>query len=1334
MSFQHLLLITLVSGALFQCKLIFGSTNDSLRADYWPSIESTIARPPESSSSDSASERSVLTPLDDSTVSQDRSVLVALYDATNGSRWTRSDNWLTDRPLNEWYGVHVDQDGRVTRLDLRANDLRGRLPDDVGKLGELVELWLPYNDLVGEIPPAVGELTNLESLWLAYNQLSGGIPRHIADLHHLEYVHLWSNRLTGPIPEEFGRSPNLTEFYVGLNHLSGVVPAEFAESASIRRFGMMGNPELCVPETRRFVAWLSELISHDVEFSNHCNKTDRRVLARLYEIAQGSNWHQGDNWLDETSTLESWFGVRTDDIGRVIELNLSNNGLVGTIPFNLGELRHLQTLRLQGNDLSGRLPLSLIRLALEEFSFDSTDLCVPVEPEFLHWFANLNTIPSSNMSCSELGDRLILEVLYSSLNGRFWTRRTNWLTDAPLAHWYGVRTNEEGRVTEISFYNNELKGEIPLELTKLDRLRLLRIQSDEIHGEIPAEIRSLEELTHLTLRSTFLTGSIPSELGDLKKLTSLDLANNQLYGPIPSEIGKLEKLRYLGLENNHLNGTLPKEIGNLTELTHLLLFRNAIGGPLPTEIGDMKSLEVFWSWFTSFSGPIPKEIGSLSNLRGLEFEGNRFSGVIPAELGSLSQLKRVNLSGNDLSGSLPKEIAGWSQVSELLAGRNGFSGTVPGQIGELRNLRTLDLSANSFTGTLPKQLGELNNLRFLDLRSNELTGSIPPSIEFAIQLRELNLHDNRLTGELPKQLGRLSTLEYLNLSKNELSGSIPVELDGLFRLRTLDLTDNSSLSGPIPSSLTALVRLETLLVGGTNLCLPANQVFHTWLPRLHIQRIRSCAEEVSRRANLTQAVQSDEFPVPLVSREKALLRVFPTASRKTEQTLPRVRAHFYLDGRETHISEISPKSQRVPDQEDPGDLMKSSNIEIPSSVIQSGLEMVVYIDPDEVVDASLGVRERVPKTGVMPVEVHTLPLFELTLIPFIWRETHDSSIVGIVRAIAQNAENHELMQDAFQMLPIGRTRVRQHESVLTESNLTSDLLAHTEAIRVMEGGEGYYMGLIESTGDAGGSAYSPGWSSVSTLNSYLIAHELGHNFSLKHARCGDAPNPDPTYPYDDGTIGTWGFDFRYGGLLIAPTVPDVMSYCEPAWISDYHFSNALRYRLIQSRESAQASRVASKSLLIWGERDANGALRLRPSFIVEAPAVLPQKPGAYRVEGASESGASLFSLTFEMQEIADGSQGGGFAFALPAQNHWEYQLSRITLFETKGKSSYGVTAKGAMSNLQDRRSLAVRGVFEHPKGISIDEREEIASEANDRGMKVSFSRGVPEAVSWNSRP
>lgn len=64
-------------------------------------------------------------PLAMDTASTDRDALAALFRAAGGESWRCKDNWDTDAELARWHGVTVNVDGRVVKISLCLNGLRG---------------------------------------------------------------------------------------------------------------------------------------------------------------------------------------------------------------------------------------------------------------------------------------------------------------------------------------------------------------------------------------------------------------------------------------------------------------------------------------------------------------------------------------------------------------------------------------------------------------------------------------------------------------------------------------------------------------------------------------------------------------------------------------------------------------------------------------------------------------------------------------------------------------------------------------------------------------------------------------------------------------------------------------------------------------------------------------------------------------------------------------------------------------------------------------------------------------------------------------------------------
>ena len=120
-------------------------------------------------------------------------------------------------------------------------------------------------------------------------------------------------------------------------------------------------------------------------------------------------------------------------------------------------------------------------------------------------------------------DREALVALYNATGGANWTNNTNWLSNEPLSSWYGVNTTIYGRVTRLYLPENELSGEIPVELGVLADLQELQLHQNRLSGEIPVELGSLTSLTLLFLHQNELSGEIPVELGNLTYLLYLYL-------------------------------------------------------------------------------------------------------------------------------------------------------------------------------------------------------------------------------------------------------------------------------------------------------------------------------------------------------------------------------------------------------------------------------------------------------------------------------------------------------------------------------------------------------------------------------------------------------------------------------------------------------------------------------------------------------------------------------------------------------------------------------------------------------------------------------------------
>ncbi len=503
-----------------------------------------------------------------------RDILKGFYRLSGGDNWINNENWKSDKPLSEWYGVEASSlDGCPTAIRLPANNLSGTINPDIGKLKKLkyldlsnnhisgevsnqisflpriVDMKLNDNKLSGEIPPSLGdESYHLVNLDLSNNQFSGSIPANIGHLNELKHINLSKNMLSGSIPLEIGFL-NVESIYFDQNLLSGCFPdtvvnkfchLEFSPNDTLGGYNFSQNflmpftgnlaqicpgvPQIGAPCVDGNSNTSGETIDEDCACKeSSCQKKDRETLVKVYNALGGSDWYNNSLW-ESNQYIGEWFGVTTNTEGCVVEINLPDNNLKGELPKELDEFIELKQLNLYKNEISGSIPKELGNLK---------------HLEVLRLFKNniTGSLPT------ELGDMEQLQILNIS--------------------------------------QNNISGVIPESFGQLSNLKSLLLFKNDLTGNIPASLGNLKNLDDLSLEHNQLAGNIPTELGNLKKLTKLDFSFNQLSGTIPTELGTMEMISELRLTHNNLTSMIPDELGNLSHLYWLHLSENNLYGCIP---------------------------------------------------------------------------------------------------------------------------------------------------------------------------------------------------------------------------------------------------------------------------------------------------------------------------------------------------------------------------------------------------------------------------------------------------------------------------------------------------------------------------------------------------------------------------------------------------------------------------------------------------------------------------------------------------------------------------------------------------------------------------------
>ncbi len=287
---------------------------------------------------------------------EERAALIAFYEAAGGKQWLHQDNWCSDKPLNEWYGITMDDRGYVTGIRLLDIGLDGDFTEMIRALCPLKKLTVIYmggnNDNVhGKFPDEIYNFTNLETLDMD-RYIEGEMTSQIVKLKKLRRIALSGVKVSTNVLREMSKT--LTDLnYICLSYaeINGPIPEEIG---SLEKLNYLGLPNADIEGELPNALWELPLLSGIVlEMNPKLSGTIPISIKNLKNL-----------WLFNLQycSLEGHIPSEIGDCSKLETIFLNDNKLEGEIPSSIGNLENLQVLYLQNNNLTGNIPVSMSQM------------------------------------------------------------------------------------------------------------------------------------------------------------------------------------------------------------------------------------------------------------------------------------------------------------------------------------------------------------------------------------------------------------------------------------------------------------------------------------------------------------------------------------------------------------------------------------------------------------------------------------------------------------------------------------------------------------------------------------------------------------------------------------------------------------------------------------------------------------------------------------------------------------------------------------------------------------------------------------------------------------
>ena len=382
--------------------------------------------------------------------------------------------------------------------------------------------------------------------------------------------------MTGEIPAELGSLTRLVELDLSDNFLSGKIPFQLNNLTKLETLNLRGNyleGPIPIPPPEGEGTTLGSLSSLKALDLGQ-NKLNGGISAELVKLRNLEELRLDGNELSGALPVQWGNGLKVVD--------LSRNDFTGGIPAGLAELPNLEELRLDWNELSGILPVQWGGM-LRNVSLIWNKLDGEI-PEALGTLANLETLA--------LGHNNFRGCIPVSLRSKV-TGAEQRSPHPPLPNCPTQGELDADRAALREFY--KLTGGSAWDTGKTWKVNdgSAPVSDDWAGVTVDATGRVAElvlEGVGLNNNKAGIGGGFYSlaMLGNLPELTKLDLSGNSLGGELPYSLGSLVNLTYLDLSNNSFSGDISRtassfeisgggdeiEWEKLTKLTHLDLSEN----------------------------------------------------------------------------------------------------------------------------------------------------------------------------------------------------------------------------------------------------------------------------------------------------------------------------------------------------------------------------------------------------------------------------------------------------------------------------------------------------------------------------------------------------------------------------------------------------------------------------------------------------------------------------------------------------------------------------------------------------------------------------------------